>query len=280
MISFVKNKLLQKQIDYKGATVFYKVIGSGEPVVLIHGFAEDSEVWKYQIDYLKNNFQLIVPDLPGSGPSSIGNEQLTIEEMAECIKVILDEEFFSTSPLGRSGGATIIGHSMGGYITLAFAEKYPQLINKFGLFHSTSYPDNEEKIQARRKGIEFIKEHGAFPFLKQSIPNLFAPKFSKEHPEEITALIERGKSFTTGALIQYYEAMIHRPDRTAILKNFSKPILFIIGKEDKAVPLQDSLQQCHYPSISHIHILEKAAHMGMWEEKDKCNRAIMAFLSA
>ena len=268
---------MQKQIEYKGASIAYKVIGSGEPVVLIHGFSEDSALWKYQIDFLKNNFQLIVPDLPGSGLSqvdswqlTVGSETLSVEWMADCIKSILDKEQISS--------CTIIGHSMGGYITLALAEKYPELINKFGLFHSTAFADSAEKIQKRRKVIEFIKENGANIFLKQSIPDLFASTFSKNHPEEINGLIERGKSFTEEALIQYYEAMIARPDRTSVLKNFSKPILFIIGKEDKAVPFQDSLQQCHLPSISHVHILENLAHMGMWEEKDKSNQFISDFL--
>ena len=168
---------------------------------------------------------------------------------------------------------------MGGYITLAFAEKFPELLHTFGLFHSTAYADTDEKKQARRKGIEFIQEHGAYTFLKQSIPNLFAQKFSSEHPEEINTLIEKGKSFTAEALIQYYDAMIQRPDRTAVLKNFSNPILFIFGTEDKAVPLQDSLEQCHIPVTSHVHILKNAGHMGMWEDKEKCNRAILQFLS-
>ena len=278
---------MQKQIEYSGTTVYYKVIGSGQPVVLIHGFSEDSDLWKYQIEFLKNNFQLIVPDLPGSGLSQVSRwslagsrEYITVEWMAGCIKVILDKELSYSSPLGRPGGATIIGHSMGGYITLALVEKYPELINKFGLFHSTAFADSEEKIQKRKKAIEFIKENGAYIFLKQSIPDLFASSFSNNYPEEITGLIERGKSFTSEALIQYYEAMIARPDRTAILKNFKKPILFIIGKEDKAVPFEDSMKQCHLPAISHIHILENSAHMGMWEEKDKCNGAINQFLSA
>jgi pimeloyl-ACP methyl ester carboxylesterase len=270
---------MQKQITYNGINIFYKVIGSGEPVVLIHGFSEDSEVWKYQIDFLKDKFKLIVPDIPGSGQSAIGNGQWTTDKFSDCIKAILDEEFSSSSPVGGGRVGAIIGHSMGGYVTLAFAEKYPHLLNKFGLFHSTAFADSEEKKQNRRKGIEFIKEHGAFAFLKPSIPNLFASKFHKEHPEEINALIEKGKSFTDEALIQYYEAMIARPDRVSVLKNFNNPILFIIGTEDKAVPLQDSLQQCHLPSISHIHILEEVAHMGMWEEKEKCNRALLDFLT-
>ncbi|HET9056963.1 MAG TPA: alpha/beta hydrolase [Chitinophagaceae bacterium] len=262
---------MQKQIDYKGVKIFYKIIGQGKPVFLIHGFSEDGDIWKYQIEHLKAHYQLIVADLPGSGYSPVNNLLRTIDDFADGIKAIADNESIKDTAM--------IGHSMGGYITLAFAEKYPQLLNRFGLFHSTVYADNEEKIQTRKRGIEFIKQHGAHAFLKQSIPKLFTLLFSQKHPQQIADLMERGKLFSSEVLVQYYEAMISRPDRTSVLKKADKPILFIIGTEDKAVPLQESLKQCHQPSVSDVHILENTAHMGMWEEKDKCNLFITNFLS-
>jgi pimeloyl-ACP methyl ester carboxylesterase len=269
---------MQKQINHNGCVINYRVTGNGKPVVLLHGFGEDSNIWKYQVEFLKDTFQLIVPDLPGSGMSIVDSWQLTvgsnhtsIEWLAESIKSVLEAEKITS--------CSMIGHSMGGYITLAFAEKYPEWLNKFGLFHSSAYADNEEKIQTRRRGIEFIKEHGAYLFLKQSTPNLFGKKFTAEHPTEIATLIEEGHQFSATSLIQYYEAMIARPDRTAVLKNAAVPVLFIIGAEDKAAPMKDCLEQCHLPSLSHVHILEHSAHMGMWEETDKANLFIGKFLS-
>ena len=172
----------------------------------------------------------------------------------------------------------MIGHSMGGYITLAFAEKYPGSLKAFGLFHSSAFADNEEKKDTRRKAIEFIKTKGAHTFLKSTTPTLFAKAFTEEYAEKITALIEEGKNFTNAALIQYYDAMINRPDRTAILQNFNNPILFIIGEHDQAIPLQSSLQQCYLPSRSNVNILTRSAHMGMWEEKEKANEILFNFL--
>lgn len=270
---------MRKEIQLNNTTLYYTVIGAGEPVMLLHGFGEDSTVWDKQIDFLKPTCQLIIPDLPGSGFSKVadwkttmGSELLTVEWMASLVKLILDEERVNT--------CAMIGHSMGGYITLAFAEKYPDRLIKLGLFHSTAFADNDEKKQTRRRGIEFIKNHGAYAFLKQSTPNLFAEKYTSEHLPSIQALIESGRNFTPEALVQYYEAMIARPDRTAILKNFPGTVLFIIGKYDKAVPYADSLQQCHLPLISHIHILEHTAHMGMWEEEDKSSRALYRFITS
>lgn len=270
---------MQKQIKSDGVTLFYEVVGSGKPVLLIHGFAEDSDVWKHQVDFLKDSFQLIIPDLPGSGLSQVedwekftGGQLLSIDRLADCIQSILEQE--------KIRHCSMIGHSMGGYITLAFAEKYPGVLNSLGLFHSTAYADTEEKIQTRRRGIEFIHEYGARAFLKQSIPNLFGSKYSNENPGAISALIERGNSFTPGALVQYYEAMIARPNRVSVLKNFNGPVLFIIGTEDKAVSYTDSLQQAHLPNISYVHILNGTAHMGMWEQTEKSNGFLKEFLSA
>lgn len=260
----------EKIITWQQKKIFYRMVGKGKTVMLVHGFAEDGNIWDKQVDFLKDHFRLIVPDLPGSGRSEL-IENANIETYAEIIKAILDNE--------SSEGVYLLGHSMGGYITLAFAEKYPQYLDSFGLVHSSAFADTEEKKQVRLKAIDFIYEKGANLFLKTSIPGLFAEEFTKNHFGEIESLIEKGKAFTNDALAQYYHAMIARPDRTAVLRNFNKPILFIIGQHDNAVPLQSSLQQCYLPSISDVHILKKSAHMGMWEETDKVNTILMNFLS-
>ncbi len=263
-------------ITNNNSTVVYRVTGTGKLVVLIHGFGEDGTVWQSQIDFLKTHFRLIVPDIPGSGESAYV-ENANIETYAEIIKLIIDAEF-QRFPQQRTEGLTIIGHSMGGYITLAIAEKYPAYLNSFGLFHSSAFADNEEKKETRRKAIDFIDVNGTAAFLKLTLPSLFTKVFAQNHPEVITELLDKGKNFTPAALIQYYKAMIGRPDRTAVLKKSEKPVLFIIGEHDMAIPLQSSLQQCYLPSKSHVNILNHAAHMSMFEEKDKVNNILYSFL--
>jgi len=266
----------KKSIVYSDVNVFYKVTGEGAPVVLIHGFAEDGTVWKYQELFLKGNFRLIIPDIPGSGQSDylpIDNIPASgiMERYADVIKKIIEAESIES--------CVVIGHSMGGYIALAFAQKYGDSINGLGLFHSTAFADTEEKRKARIKGIEFIQKHGVQEFLKQSVPNLFGAKFTAEHNTDIAELINASGNFTSKALVHYYEAMMHRPDRTEVLKNISKPVLFIMGEEDKSVYLQDSLSQCHLPELSLINIFPDVAHMGMWEMKDQANVTVMKFLN-
>lgn len=263
-------------INYNNSSIYYNKIGNGPYVVLIHGFGEDGNIWKYQVDFLKQHFTLIIPDVPGSGKSALMWQNNTddadlIEKYADIIKQIMDAEAIEKS--------VVIGHSMGGYIALAFAEKYSAYLNGLGLFHSTAFADTDEKKEARKKGVAFIEKHGAHEFLKQAIPNLFAPQFLASHQKQVDQLIESASNFTDQALVQYYKAMMERPDRINILKKVSKPVLFIIGEEDKSVYLQDSLKQCYLPSKSFINIYSNVAHMGMWEAKNQSNASVLKFLN-
>ena len=311
---------MDKEIKIAGKKIFYRVYGNGngKPVMLVHGFGETGDVWKNQVgpppnevpnlhfvrlppkegllythtqltgDSLKDKFLFIVPDLPGSGQSEMIDD-MSMEGMAEVLKIILDKEIAELSessqaprsgrPDGYRDRAALIGHSMGGYITLAFAEKYEGLLRSFGLFHSTAFADTEEKIAGRRKGIEFIKEHGAFEFLQTSVPNLFSQRSKDEFPELIDQFVQSLNNFSPESLVSYYESMIRRPDRTAVLKNTKLPILFIMGKHDTAVPLQDGLKLCYLPEKSYFHVLHQSGHMGMLEETKKSNRLLEEFLS-
>jgi pimeloyl-ACP methyl ester carboxylesterase len=262
---------MEKSIVIQHKTIVYHSYGHGQPVILIHGFAEDSDVWKYQLNELSKNHQLIIPDLPGSGKSAMIPD-MSIEGLAECVKKIMEQEITGKVP------AVVIGHSMGGYITLALAEKHPELFRGFGLFHSTAYADSEEKKIARQRSIAFIRTHGSYEFLKQTAPNLFGENYRNSKGAAVNNMIEQYKDFNPLALVAYYEAMIQRPDRRALLSSFYQPILFIIGKNDKAIPFDDSMQQSCFPQFSYFHLLENSAHMGMWEEPEKSNAALTAFL--
>jgi pimeloyl-ACP methyl ester carboxylesterase len=260
---------MNKYFTYQSSQIHYRSIGNGKPVILVHGFAEDGEIWNNQASHLQEKFQLLIPDLPGSGKSELIND-MSMEGMAEVIHSIIHEENIDTCP--------VIGHSMGGYIALALTHTYYNHVSGLGLFHSSAFADSEEKKATRQKGIEFIKANGAFEFLKTAIPNLFAPASKEEKPELIAQLVAAAHNFSAPALVSYYEAMMQRSDRTEVLKNSKVPVLFIMGKHDKAVPMEDTLKQCHLPEKSYIHLLQNAGHMGMLEEPELANRYLEEFL--
>jgi pimeloyl-ACP methyl ester carboxylesterase len=238
-------------------------------LLLLHGFSENSHVWDEQRPYLSEQFHVIVPDLPGSGETPL-TSSLSIESMAEFVYAILKAEGISA--------VTVIGHSMGGYVALALAEKYPALVQGVGLFHSTAAPDSEEKKEARRKSINMIEKYGSEAFVKQTMPNMFSPAYRKQFPERIEAYIQLCQQCPQASLVAYYEAMMERPDRTALLSALTVPVLFVIGKDDTAVPLQQILPQVTLPRISSIYIFEDTAHMGMWEVATASKQLLQQFI--
>lgn len=248
----------------------YEIRGTGLPVMLVHGFTEDRRIWYPLLKGIENKYRWILPDLPGSGQSPFNAALPELKDFAECIHAIMVSENISE--------LVLIGHSMGGYISLAFAEKYPEKISALGLFHSSSYIDTDEKKETRDKNIRLIQKKGASLFVEQGIPGLFSEDFKTKHPEEIRKLIDRYANFNPDSLVLYLNAMKNRPFTTGVLKSITKAVLFIMGEEDKAVPLKDALEQCHLPQISYIHILTLTAHMGMIENTSLCNSHIDQFL--
>ncbi|HWB26755.1 MAG TPA: alpha/beta hydrolase [Chitinophagaceae bacterium] len=261
---------MQKKFDYKGSDVYYNIAGNGTPVMLLHGFAEDSDVWRYQIAFLQQHCLLIVPDLPGSGKSAYAPALQSIADFADCLLALLQEE--------RIEKCIMLGHSMGGYITLAFAEKYVEYLSGFGFINSTAFADSDEKKQNRLKGIRVIEEYGGYAFIKNTTPNLFSVVYKQLFADNITALIEKGANFKKEALQQYYYAMMERPDRSGVLQHSRLPVLFVAGEEDVAAPLNDVLKQVHLPETSYIHILQNTGHMGMWEATEAVNTYVLQFI--
>jgi pimeloyl-ACP methyl ester carboxylesterase len=260
---------MEKTFLYQDKNIFYRSIGNGKPVMLVHGFGEDGNVWSNQIESLKDAYHLRVPDLPGSGRSEMIGD-MSMEGMAEVLHSIIHEE--------KIDQCTVIGHSMGGYITLALVESYWNHVNAFSLFHSTAFADTDEKKATRKKGIQFVKDNGAMEFLKTTTPNLFSTDTKSSSPGLVSDFIANLPNFSSEAVVSYYEAMIQRPDRTSVLKTTHNPVLFVAGEYDNAIPLNDILKQCHLPEKSYFHKLKKSGHMGMIEQPSEATRILKEFL--
>ncbi|SFQ41142.1 alpha/beta fold hydrolase [Parafilimonas terrae] len=262
-----------KTITYKNTPLSYYACGKGFSVVLLHGFAETYAIWKNQSGFLKNYYRLIIPDLPGSGASALfetGKNNLTIDELADSIHSIIINENIER--------CIMLGHSMGGYVTLSYAEKYAHKLQAFGLVHSTAFADSEEKKQIRKRGIEIMETYGGYAFLKTTTPNLFTTGFKKKHNEIVKELIEEGRHFKKENLQQYYYAMMNRADKTSVLKNTVLPVLFVAGTEDAAAPLNDVLKQVHAPEIAYIHIINNMAHQSLLEVPVELNSVLKNFI--
>lgn len=248
--------------------VKYRKRGTGPAVVLLHGFGEDGSIWDDVAEAL-TGYTTLVPDLPGTGASEAAALS-DMDGMAGVVHRMLQQEGIAQ--------AAVLGHSMGGYIALAFAEKYPGALTALGLIHSTAFADTEEKKETRKKGIFFIQEHGASAFLETTIPNLFSPHTKTHQPQVMQPLLQAATGFTDAALMHYYRSMMQRPDRTAVLRELKVPLLLVLGRHDSAVPLADGLKGASMAHVTDVHLLELSGHMGMLEEKKSTNEIIANFL--
>lgn len=247
----------------------YRDSGQGFPVLLVHGFPVDGSLWNYQAEKIQDCCRLLIPDLPGSGQSPL-TFPITIESMADMLYDILLQEHIDH--------CILIGHSMGGYIALAFAEKYSPKLKGLGLYHSTAFSDTEEKKQGRIRSIAMMQRYGAGAFLRQMMPNLFAEKYRENNKDALKALIKSKEDANLNTLSAYYEAMMNRPDRTHILRQIKVPVLFVIGEKDTSAPAEDVLQQVSMPLVSQVHLLADVAHMSMLEMPDVSARILKDFI--
>lgn len=260
----------RKSITIEGRIISYTISGDGKAVILLHGFGTDSSVWSNQVDFLSRNYLVIAPDLPGISISELTSD-VSMESLADIVKQIAEEE--------ELDDIILIGHSMGGYATLAFAEKHSELLKAFGLFHSTAVADNDEKKANRKKGIEFTRKYGSEAFLESTAPKMFSESSKEENPVLYERFMKALPEMSNEAVINYYEAMIQRPDRTDILKNAKVPVLFVYGEQDEIIDLQKTIEQSSFPSVSSVFILKKSGHLGMIEEPEETNKLLETFLS-
>jgi pimeloyl-ACP methyl ester carboxylesterase len=260
----------ERSILFRGVRIAYFIGGSGPAVVFVHGFPMDHAVWEAFVKPLTFNYTIILPDNPGFGKSALPEGEMEMDVYTDSIKAVLEAEQISS--------CVMIGHSMGGYITLRFAEAFPQKLKGMGLLHSTSREDDKAKKEDRQRVADFVRRNGAAPFVKELIRKLFSDGYTASHRNEIKRLIERYSLIQPEGIACASLAMGMRTDTTAVLRQVMAPVLFIWGKEDKTIPLQQALQLTHLPQRSLVHILEHVAHMGMLEAPAETENAVLEFL--
>ncbi len=254
---------------YKNYKIHYKSQGSGDAVVLLHGFSESLNIWNDFSERLSASYCVITVDLPGHGLSECVSQVHTMEIMADIVKTVI-------ATLGVRQCA-IIGHSMGGYVALAFAEANPAMLKGLGLFHSHAYSDSPEVLKNRMRTNNLIKKNH-YNFLSGFIPSLFAPDNEMKFVKEINALVEASKNMSVEAVVAANSGMAERPDRTHVLKNAAYPVLFIAGKLDTRAPFDKVLEQIGMPNDSVALLMGDVAHMGYIEAKEKTFFAVKTFV--
>lgn len=247
----------------------YSDHGSGDTLVFLHGFCESMQVWAEFTKPLQQKFRIIALDLPGFGENIEGISNYSMESMADYVKHKLEEL--------RVHRCILVGHSMGGYVSMAFSAKYGNMLQGLCLFHSSALPDTDEKKENRSKSIDYVERHGVINFINPFVEPLFYKENRDWLKQEIELMKEIGRATPQESVTGALAAMRDRPDRTDVLRKAKFPVLFIFGKDDGAVPLEKALEQCHLPGNSMVYFLEKTGHMGMFERTYETRKAIEKF---
>ena len=240
------------------------------PLLLIHGYPFDHTMWFSTIAALGAKAKVVAPDLPGFGKTPVlENVEPSIDAYAKFLIDYLDENMHET--------VAVAGMSMGGYIALALAEKYPDRICGLGLISTQAAADSPEAKQARKEMIHKIREHGPSVAAEAIIPKMFANEQTanidlKTYPQE--GAEKAGREGLTWAL----EAMAARPDRTELISSVTCPVLIVHGSEDKIIPIAKAralAEKCQKPLLFEIH---NAGHATPLEAPDQVATALARFI--
>jgi pimeloyl-ACP methyl ester carboxylesterase len=254
---------------FKKHKISYSKYGSsGKTIVLLHGFCENQKMWHDIALNLKEYVSVITVDLPGFGSSDFIPEA-GLEVYAEAVRAVLLEE--------KINQCAIVGHSMGGYVALAFTEMYPGMIHGLGLFHSHPFEDDEIKKMNRNKAIELVKQYGSERYVKELFSGLFTNHFKTHHAQIVESFVKEFSQTLSETVLQALIAMRNRKGREESLKNFKGKCLFIIGREDSTLSLDKSIEMVLMANTSIVHLFDRCGHMGMIEYPEKSIEALKQF---
>lgn len=254
-------------LDYKDTSVFYTDQGHGTPIVLLHGFLENSFMWQRLTPELIKTKRVITLDLLGHGQTGCLGYIHSMELMAEVVHAVLVHLKIDT--------CLCIGHSMGGYVALAFAEKFPDMVLGLCLANSTSKADSAERKTNRTRAIKAVKQnHRAF--VSMAVTNLFALKNQSLLSDDILVVKKEALKTPLQGIVSALEGMKIRPDRSDILKNLTFKKLMIIGRNDTVIQFDDLVEEAKKTNTNFV--IFPDGHMSYIENESLFLHEIVRFI--
>lgn len=239
-------------------------------IILLHGFCESKEIWKDFAPLLQNEFKVYCLDLLGFGTNTTNDTNYSLHQITKDIHQQIENL--------KLNNYYIIGHSLGGYVALDYAKLYPNKLNGIGLFHSTPFADTPEKKENRTKSIQFVEKYGVPAFIKSFVPSLFYEKHIINFQSEINLIMNVGLQTSLASFITTTKIMRERPSSIDFILETNLPVLIIIGAEDTFFNFDDNFQIFNQIKNKKIVVLEKVAHLGMFESTENCIKAIKSYV--
>tara|TARA_B110001469_G_scaffold66355_1_gene63343 strand:+ start:7059 stop:7838 length:780 start_codon:yes stop_codon:yes gene_type:complete len=258
---------MQKSVTFKKARISFSDVGKGPVVVLLHGFLENTTMWKDIIPQLSKKNRVIAIDLLGHGKSDCLGYVHSMELFAESVAAVLKHV--------RIRKCVVIGHSLGGYVALAFAEKGPQMVKGLCLLNSTAIEDDAERKTLRIRANKMIQNNFE-NMVRMSFTNLFGEKSRRLFKAKMKAALQEALKTPIQGYIAGQEGMRIRPNRTAVLTENSFKKLIIIGKKDPVLNLETSLNEAKRTNSEVV--LFPEGHMSHIENTTELTATLLAFV--
>lgn len=255
-----------KTLLYKNTKISYTDSGAGTAIVLLHGFLENKKMWQEYVKLFSEKHRVITIDLLGHGESDCLGYVHSMEDNANAVHEVLEHL--------KIEKATILGHSMGGYVGLAFAELFPNNIQKLVLLNSTSKEDSAEKKLNRTRAIKAVKQNYV-NFVSLAIGNLFSENNRTRLANEIEKAKVQALKTPLQGIVASLEGMKIRQDREALLHKNLFPVLLILGKKDPVLNYEESLSQIEDTTAELVSFED--GHMSHIENKEELKIILLEF---
>lgn len=256
-----------KTIGYKNTKIAYTDQGKGTAVVFLHGFLENKTMWDPFIPEFSLKYRIITLDLLGHGETDCVGYVHSMEDQADVVAAIIQEL--------KIRKAVLVGHSMGGYVALAFAEIYPDYVKGLFLLNSTSRADSDERKKNRVRAIKAVKQNYT-NFVRLSIANLFNEDNRKKLDPEIEKVKRQGLKTPLQGIIAALEGMKTRKDREVLLHFAPYPIQLVLGEKDSVLPYYETADQIEGTKVMLTTFPD--GHMTHIENKEKLKKVVFDFL--
>lgn len=253
-------------LHYKNISLEYAETGKGTALVLLHGFLENSTMWDFFVEQYTKKYRVITIDLLGHGRTGCLGYVHSMEDMADAVHAVLTEL--------RIRKALFMGHSMGGYVALAFAELYPDMVKGLVLQNSTALADSDERKANRDRAVAAVKQNYT-AFVRMSIANLFSEDNREKFAEDIEALKEQAVKTPVQGIVAALEGMKIRKDREVLLHFAPYPILLVLGKQDQSLVYNDHAGQAEGTPVQLV--TYPHGHMSHIESRDALLKETLVF---
>jgi len=261
---------MHRVVNINGRTFSFYDSGKGIPVILLHGYLETAEVFEKISTLLSVNFRVISVDLPGHGSSDIVAEVQKMELMAESVNDLLG--FLDIDK------CFLAGHSMGGYVTLAFLEMYPEKLLGYSLLHSHPYPDTSQALLKRQTEIDLTLQDKADLFIASDINGMYSPVNLSAFADDVKRSLRIACTVSRETVVSVLKGMMERPSRVKIMQKGIVPCLWILGRNDNYIPPERiEGDDWNIPGME-IEFLEHSGHMGFVEEPESSVKLLTDFV--